>query len=102
MPVRTTTTRESLTAGNDLILDMRVNKFYKDTMNKFFNDYVNNEYDDIVETGEAILLELQRSLGTEGKFLKRAGNGLVEVESEAVLQSKLLLSLLMETRHLTE
>ena len=102
VPARTTTTRESLIAGNDIILDMRVNKFYKDTMNKFFNDYVNKEYDDIVETGGAMLHELQRSLGTEGKFLKRAGNGLVEVKSEAALESKSSLSLPVKTRHLTE
>ncbi len=88
MPARTTTARESLIAGNDIILDMRVNKVYKDIMNKFFRDFVNKEYDDIVETGEAILHELQRSLGTQGKFRKRAGNGLVEIKSEAALESK--------------
>ena len=71
-------------------------------MDKFFNEYLNKEYDDIVETGEAILHELQRSLGTEGKLRKRAGNGLVEVKSDAALESKLSLSLPVKTRHLTE
>ena len=97
-----TPTSESLIAGNDIILDMRVNKAYKDTMNKFFHDYVNKEYGDIDETGEPILHELQRRLGTEGKFRKRAGNGLVEVKSEAALESKLSLSLAVNTRHLIE
>eukprot|EP00956_Cyclotella_meneghiniana_P041320 scaffold222481_cov36-Cyclotella_meneghiniana.AAC.2 len=63
-----------------------MDKNYKDTMDKFFKDYANNEYDDIVEMGEAILRELQRCLGTQGKFHKRTENGHEEVNNEAALQ----------------
>ncbi|KAK1745930.1 hypothetical protein QTG54_003854 [Skeletonema marinoi] len=83
--VATTATLDSLIAGSDVILDMRKDKTYRETMNKFFNDYVNKEYNDIAETGKAILLELQRSLGTEGRFRKGAGNR-DAVESETALQ----------------
>lgn len=84
----TVSTLDSLTAGSNVKLDMRVDKTYKETLNKFFNDYVNKEYADELETGNAILQKLQRRLGTEGKFLKRAGNGFVEVDREAALESK--------------
>ena len=76
-----------------------MDKNYKDTMDKFFKGYVNNEYDDVVEIGEAILRELQRCLGTQGKFHKRTENGHEEVNNEAALQSKLIIiSLLLQTR----
>ena len=78
---------------------MRVDKDYKETLNKFFNDYVNKEYGDELETGKAILLELQRKMGTEGKFYKRAGNGFVEVDNDVALDSKSLSTSLVETRH---
>mmetsp|Transcript_8423 Transcript_8423/g.13903 ORF Transcript_8423/g.13903 Transcript_8423/m.13903 type:complete len:646 (+) Transcript_8423:137-2074(+) len=84
--VTTVSTLDSLTAGSNVKLDMRVDKTYKETLNKFFNDYVNKEYADELETGNAILQKLQRRLGTEGKFLKRAGNGFVEVDREAALE----------------
>jgi len=98
--VATTATLDSLIAGSDVILDMRKDKTYRETMNKFFNDYVNKEYNDIAETGKAILLELQRSLGTEGRFRKGAGNR-DAVESETALQSKLSFILLCEDESYT-
>jgi len=101
VPVPTTATLDSLNADSDVILDMRKDKTYRDTMNKFFNDYVKKKYNDIAETGKAILLELQRSLGTGGKFRKRAGNGFVEVDSETALQSKLSFILLCEDESYT-
>lgn len=67
---------------------MRFSKTYKDIMNNFFNDYVHQKYNNLPETGEAIRRELERNLGTEGMFLKRDGNGFVEVDREAVLQRK--------------
>jgi len=86
----TTATADSL--AGDIVLDMRVDKIYKDIMSKFFNDYINKKYKDISETGEAILHELKKNLGTGGKFRKRAGYGFVEVESEAAaLQSKFII-----------
>eukprot|EP00986_Skeletonema_menzelii_P012650 scaffold7065_cov147-Skeletonema_menzelii.AAC.9 len=88
--VTTVSTLDSLTAGSNVKLDMRVDKTYKETLNKFFNDYVNKEYADELETGNAILQKLQRRLGTEGKFLKRAGNGFVEVDREAALESSIV------------
>ena len=54
------------------------------------NDHVKKGYHDERKTGEAILQELQRILGTGGKFLKRdnKNGGNVEVDKEAALQSK--------------
>lgn len=54
------------------------------------NDHVKKGYHDERKTGEAILQELQRILGTGGKFLKRANKngGTVEIDKEAALQSK--------------
>eukprot|EP00956_Cyclotella_meneghiniana_P025927 scaffold55099_cov38-Cyclotella_meneghiniana.AAC.4 len=71
-----------------------MDKNYKDTMDKFFKDYANNEYDDIVEIGEAILRELQRCLGTQGKFHKRTENGHEEVNNEAALQNSIIVDFL--------
>ena len=75
-------TLDSNVAGSDIILDMRKDKTYEKAVNNSFK----NGYDDELETGRAILRELQRSLGRDGKFL--ASNGSVVVDSEDALQSK--------------
>ena len=79
----TVNTLDSRTRSSDVYLDMRVDKNYE----KAVNNYVKNGYADELETGKAILRELQRSPSV--KFYKRTSNGgFVVVDSVGALESE--------------
>ena len=78
----TVNTLDSRTSSSDVYLDMRVDKNYEKTV----NTYVKNGYADELETGKAILRELQRSPSV--KFYKRTSNGFVVVDSVGALESE--------------
>ena len=83
-----TTPDHSHPSSNDIILDMRFEEVYRDNVKKFFSYYVNKKYNDISETADAIMVELRKILGKDGKFIRRARNDHVEVNYDTALQSK--------------
>lgn len=72
---------------NNIVLDETLDPYYSDTFLKVFNDYQSEGYSS-TDISRTILLELQRSLGKEGKFLKKSGRRYIEVSDEEALRSK--------------
>ena len=72
---------------NDIVLDETVDTFFRNTLRKIYSDCQSEEYSS-TDTSKTILQELQRSLGTEGKFLEKSGRRYLEVSDEAALRSK--------------